>query len=43
MYDDQQQYDDDDDHVGTSPINLPDPSLFSDQYENEVDNFELSV
>lgn len=28
--------DDDDDLVGTSPINLPDPSLFSDYHENDI-------
>ena len=33
--------DDDDDLVGTSPINLPDPSLFSDDHEN--DNFRESI
>ena len=26
---------DDDDQIGTNPINLPDPSLFSDFHENE--------
>jgi hypothetical protein len=44
MYEDQQQYlDDDDDLVGTSPINLPDPSLFSDYHENDMDNYEQSI
>jgi hypothetical protein len=33
--------DDDDDLVGTSPINLPDPSLFLDEHEHDMDNFEL--
>lgn len=30
------QYVDDDDDIGTSPINLPDPSLFSDFHENDM-------
>ena len=34
-FQDPQFIDDDDDLVGTSPINLPDPSLFSDYHENE--------
>lgn len=35
-------YLDEEDDIGTSPINLPDPSLFSDFHENETgeDNFE---
>jgi hypothetical protein len=33
---DNQYLDDDDDLVGTSPINLPDPSLFSDYHENDI-------
>ena len=32
---DNQYIDDDDDLVGASPINLPDPSLFSDYHEND--------
>lgn len=37
MYIEDNQYiDDDDDLVGTSPINLPDPSLFSDYHENDI-------
>ena len=27
---------DDEDDIGTSPINLPDPSMFSDFHENEL-------
>jgi hypothetical protein len=34
-FEDPQYMDDDDDLVGTSPINLPDPSLFSDYHEND--------
>jgi hypothetical protein len=35
--------DEDDDLVGTSPINLPDPSLFSEDYhENDMENFETN-
>ena len=30
----------DDDDVGTSPINLPDPSVFSDLGENERPYYE---
>ena len=37
MYIEDNNYmDDDDDLVGTSPINLPDPSLFSDYHENDI-------
>lgn len=44
LFEDQHQYmDDDDDLVGTSPINLPDPSLFSDYHENDMENFEISL
>ena len=35
--------DDDDDLVGTSPINLPDPSLFLDDHENDMENFEMQI
>ena len=42
-FEDQHQYmDEDDDLVGTSPINLPDPSLFSDYHENDMENFETN-
>ena len=32
--------DEEEDLVGTSPINLPDPSLFSDFPENDLGNLE---
>lgn len=31
---------DDEDEIGTSPINLPDPSLFMDDHDIDMDNFE---
>ena len=31
------QFMQEEDDIGTSPINLPDPSLFSDIHENDVD------
>lgn len=35
--------DDDEEQLGTSPINLPDPSLFSDDHGDYIDNFENSI
>ena len=34
---------DDEDDIGASPINLPDPSLFSDYHENDIDDQSLGA
>ena len=36
-------YMEDEEDIGTSPINLPDPSMFSDFHENETHSSELNA